>query len=135
MVQGLGAVHCTMTVVFPQGRVPGGREGSSAVQADNATRASIGPGVISTSPGRPIDCICRKLKTACWTARGFCLATAGAEAAAEMDGGRIRGRRMSRRGLQDNNPDSSRRWMAGIWALKKMLPVCDYRILVRMSAG
>src|SRR5687768_11736339 len=128
-----------MTVVFPQGRVPGGKEGSSALQAGSPTRASIGPGVISTSPGRPIDCICRKLKTACWTAYGSCLAVAGAEAAAETGEGRIKGRRMSRLGLQDNNRDSNRRWMAGIWTLKNASGVRlqdssthEYRVAVEM---
>src|SRR5687768_18472068 len=81
MVHGLGAEQRTITVVFPQGRLPGGNAGSSAAQKGRFTRASNAPSVISTWPGKPADCTCRKFKTTAWISRGSCFRFADADAA------------------------------------------------------
>src|SRR6187455_2435475 len=81
MVHGWGEAQRTPTVVLPHGRLPAASEASSAAHAGRLLRGSMSPVVISTSPGRPADCECKKLMTTSWMRRGSCLGGTGAVAA------------------------------------------------------
>ena len=94
MVHGRSPAQRTPTVMRPHRRAPLGMKGSSVVQAASP-RGNAGATVISTLPGKPADCCCKKASAAlriasasCWPASGtgcataagrrFCCATAGA---------------------------------------------------------
>src|SRR3954463_12069877 len=81
MVQLLGAVQRTPTVVLPQARAPGCRKASGAGQAARAVRGSTAPTFTDTSPGSPAVWVSRNCSATLRSAFTFWRAAVAAGAA------------------------------------------------------